>query len=107
MASLPLSRLLADLLGASVGIWSVWNVLRLQHKLHGAARILRWTIVVVGLAVFLVADRQWLSLDWRLKPAGVLSAALFFVFPDISFYLVMGTRKLRTGWTNKQKTQSR
>ena len=93
-------RLIADLLGASVSIWVIWNLLRKQHKLRGAARILRWIMVIFGIAVFEASEHAWFNVHWgvlSLGAVGFLAACFFFVFPDISFYLVTGYEKLRTG----------
>lgn len=93
----PLSRLVADLLGASVGVWGIWNLLRKQHKLRGAARTLRWAVVVLGAAIFGASQRGLLGAHWVTGVLGLWAACFFFAFPDISFYLVMGCQKL-TGW---------
>ncbi len=95
----PLSRLLADLLGASVGVWGTWNLLRKQHKLRGAARILRWVVVIAGIAAFEAPEQGWLKVHsgiLTLRAVGFLTACFFFAFPDISYYLVMGWQKLST-----------
>lgn|SRR5579875_729334 len=93
----PPSRLIADLLGASVGVWGIWNLLRKQHRLRGVALILRWVIVVLGAAVVGAYQSGMLGAHWIIGVFGLWAACFFFAFPDISFYLVMGCQKL-TGW---------
>ena len=95
--AVPLSRLLADLLGASVGIWGIWNLLKKQHKLVGTARVLRWAVVLIGAGVFGASRYGWLGAHWIIGVLGLWATCFFFAFPDISFYLVMGCQKL-TGW---------
>lgn len=92
-----LSRLIADLLGASVGIWGIWNLLQKQHKLRGAARALRWVVVIAGIAVFEASEHGWLNRHWGLEFCGIMAAGFFFLFPDISYYLVMGWQKWNMG----------
>lgn len=79
----PFSKFLADLLGASTGALGVWGLLRKQHKLKGAARVLRWAGIVIGGSVFGVELHTPLSasLGW----AFLVIAVLFFLFPDISY----------------------
>jgi len=95
--SVPLSRLISDLLGASVGIWGVWNLLQKQHKLRGTARLIRWAVIVGGTAVFEASEHGWFEVHWGILSLGVvglLAACFFFAFPDISYYLTMGYQKL-------------
>ena len=96
--SVPLSRLIADLLGASVGVWGIWNLLRKQHRLRGAARILRWSVVAVGASMFGASQHGWFGAHWvsfTLGMVGLFAACFFFGFPDISFYLVESYKNLR------------
>jgi hypothetical protein len=98
--SVPLSRLIADLIGASAGIWGIWNLLQKQHRLCGAARALRWIVIVGGVGVFEGSERGWFDLHWSIFSLGVfglLAACFFFAFPDIPFYLVTALQKA-TGW---------
>lgn len=93
----PLSRLLADLIGASVGLWGIWNLLRKQHRLLGAARVLRWTAIAAGLGAFTAYQRGMLGRHSILGVVGLLTGCFFFGFPDISFYLALGCQRV-TGW---------
>jgi len=105
MMSVPLSRLIVDLLGASVGVWGIWNLLRKQHKLEGEARILRWSVIAVGALMFAGSQRGWFGAHWGAFTAnviGLFAACFFFAFPDISFYLVEGYRNLR--WRRPRAT---
>lgn len=102
----PPSRLIADLLGASVGVWGIWNLLRKQHKLRGAARTLRWAVVVLGAAVFGAYQSGMLGAHWVIGVLGLWAACFFFAFPDISFYLVTGCQK-PTGWPRGPQSADR
>lgn len=93
----PPSRPLADLLGASVGVWGIWNLLRKQHRLRGVARVFRWAVVALGVGAFEVALRGGPGHRSGAEFWGLVPACLFFAFPDISFYLVIGCQRL-TGW---------
>ena len=93
----PTSRLITDLIGASVGVWGIWNLLRKQHRLRGTVRVLRWAIIVLGAAVFAASQNGVLAAHWVIGVVGLWVACFSFAFPDISFYLVLGCQKL-TGW---------
>jgi hypothetical protein len=75
----PYSRLLADLLGASVGIWGVLSLLSKQHKLHGGARVFRWTVVALGIVLFELS--QHAHLFWLFGLFGLILAGFFLLFP--------------------------
>src|SRR6267154_2919000 len=87
------ARLLADLISAGIGVWGIRVLLSKQHSLRGATRALRWTVVVIGFIMFTLWPRR--SLAPMLGLSGLLLSALFFLFPDVSYYLAIGYQKLR------------
>lgn len=89
----PYSRLLADLLGASVGIWGVLSLLSKQHKLEAGARVFRWTVVALGIVLFELCQHGYLF--WLLGLLGLILAGFFLLFPDISYYLAIGYQNMR------------
>jgi O-antigen/teichoic acid export membrane protein len=91
------SRIVADSLGASVGILVIRNVLRKQHRLQGAALAIRWAIIICGIAIFEMGEHGLTDAHWgfiSLEAVGLILACFFFVFPDISFYLFEGYKQI-------------
>ena len=89
----PYLRLLADLLGASVGIWGVLSLLSKQHKLHGGALLFRWSVVAIGIVLFELSQHGYLF--WLLGLSGLILAGFFLLFPDISYYVAVGYQHMR------------
>jgi len=91
--SVTFSRLLADLISASVGIWGVFSLLSKQHKLRGGTRVFRWTVVALGIVLFELWQHG--HLPWLMGLFGLVFAGFFLLFPDISYYCGMGYQSLR------------
>lgn len=92
--ALPLSRLLAEAVSAGIGLWAIRNILKKAHKLDKLGLLVRWGTIATSAIATLVGWKYHLA---YLNIAGVFVCFFFFLFPDISYYLVQGYYKSKKG----------
>lgn len=89
-SDVPISKLLAELINVVIAVWGIRVLLSKQNKLYGAARALRWIVVVTGVIVFDLWQHGLLAP--LMGVSGLIISGFFLLFPDISFYLLKGIR---------------
>jgi hypothetical protein len=86
--------LVAKLIGIAVAIWLLGRAVRTAHKLDRAGNLLRWSIVAISAVLYLLAVKTHIVPEVVLWIA-IFAFTLFFFLPDLSYYLVLGSR---TSW---------
>jgi hypothetical protein len=85
--------ILAKITGVGLAIWALGRGIRGAHRLDRAGSLLRWSMVILSAFVYVVSLRTP-SMPFTLAFIDVATFTLFFFLPDLSYYLVMGARKL-------------
>lgn len=93
--------ILARAAGIGLFVWLLGRAIRTAHPLDRAGSTLRWSVISVSAGVYF-----W-SLRDRSVPEGAIWTAifaftLFFFLPDVSYYIVLATRRLLARIRNRQ-----
>jgi uncharacterized protein YacL len=84
--------LVGALIRVLISVWVIYQILKQERKLETRVRIVRWVIVLAGVATF-VLGLVYLHLP-MIALIGFVSfpTGLVFLFPEVTVYIVRGYR---------------
>ena len=84
----------ARAVGVGLAIWLLNRAIRTAHPLDRAGSILRWSVVTLSALLYGVSLVSKHYLPMRLLVPVIFAFTLFFFLPDVSYYIVLGIRRL-------------